>query len=164
MRQFLRNFLSRFGLISTRKDEARGLLSASDMILLYLNRVGKFKGSKADLARALDYEESWGSRKVNECLADGWIQETKGVMGFELTRAGKHRMRPFTVPRVLLTTIAVPASSLLLALAVASEFYGSAVPASDFLVASTGFFVGTWVMWYYQRLAERQILTRKPRE
>jgi hypothetical protein len=160
----LRKFLAHFGLISTRKDEAQGLLSASDMILLYLYREGQFKGSKADLARAVDFEESWGSRKVNECLSEGWIQETKGVVGFELTRAGRHRMRPFTVSRVLLTAIAIPASSLLLALALASEFYGTTVPASDFLIASIGYFVGTWVFWYYQRMAERQILKRKPRE
>ena len=161
----LKKLLAHFGLISTRKDEAQGFLSASDMILLYLFRVGgKFKGSKADLVRAVDFEESWGSRKINDCLNEGWIREMKDTMGFEITRAGRHRMRPFAVSRVLLTAIAIPASTLLLALALASEFYGTAVPASDFLIASIGYFLGTWLFWYYQRLAERQILMRKPRE
>lgn len=86
MRQSLRKLFARFGLISSRKDEAQGLLRASDTILLYLNRVGKFKGSEADLVRAAGYEESWGSRKVDECLDEDWIRELKGVRGFELTR------------------------------------------------------------------------------
>jgi hypothetical protein len=157
----LRRLPARLGLVSTRKDEARGLLSAPDMILLYLNRNGgRYKGSKAGLARAVDYEESYGSRMVSELLNEGWIQETRGAIGYELTRAGKHRMRPFIVPRQLLL-LCVPFSSLLLVLSVMSSVFNVNVPESDFWGVSVALFFASMVGWYYQSLVERQILQRK---
>ena len=135
-----------------------GLLSLEGRILVFLDGIGRFRGSKAELARRVGGEASQVHKKLDELEDKKLIRQLPD--GYELTRAGIRRIRLFRISRIPFVA-GIVISIYLVVVGIANVSFGVPVDSEGLVYTGVAFIAVFVFFWYYYSTSLKRLLKGK---